>query len=67
MIAQILVLVAVPALLLAAAGFVNEAALDLHLAAGSAAIKAGNPADYPATDLEGNPRPNPPDTGAYQH
>ncbi len=53
--------------LLAPAGFANEAGLDLHLLAGAAAIKAGDPADYPTTDLEGNPRPNPPDAGALQH
>jgi hypothetical protein len=51
---------------LAPAGFVNEGALNLHLLAGAAAIDGGDPADHPATDIDGNPRPNPPDAGAAQ-
>ncbi len=51
---------------LAPAGFVNESALNLHLLAGAAAIDNGDPADHPATDIDGNPRPNPPDAGAAQ-
>jgi hypothetical protein len=53
--------------LLAPAGFVNEAALNLHLTSTSAAIGAGDPNDYPTTDQAGNTRPNPPDAGALQH
>ena len=49
------------------AGFLNESTLELHLTATSAAIKHGDPNNYPTTDLEGNPRPNPPDAGAYQY
>ena len=47
-------------------GFVNAGAFDLHLSATSAAINAGNPASYPATDIEGTPRPQggAPDAGA---
>jgi hypothetical protein len=51
---------------LAPAGFVNESALNLHLLAGAAAIEGGDPTDHPATDIDGNPRPNPPDAGAAQ-
>ncbi len=51
---------------LAPAGFVNESALNLHLLAGAAAIEGGDPADHPATDIDANPRPNPPDAGAAQ-
>ncbi len=52
---------------LAPAGFADEATLNLHLTAGAAAIKRGDPANYPATDIEGNPRPDPPDAGAAQY
>jgi hypothetical protein len=50
----------------APAGFVNESTLNLHLLAGAAAIDNGDPADHPATDIDGNPRPNPPDAGAAE-
>jgi hypothetical protein len=50
----------------AAAGFVSESTMNLHLTEASAAIGHGDPADFPATDIEGNTRPNPPDAGAYQ-
>ncbi len=52
---------------LAAAGFADEATLDLELTAGAAAIKHGDPSNYPATDINGNGRPNPPDAGAAQY
>ncbi len=52
---------------LAAAGFVNEATLNLELTEGAAAIKHGDPGNYPATDINGNTRPNPPDAGAAQY
>ena len=52
---------------LAPAGFLDEATLDLGLAAGAAAIKHGDPANYPATDINGTSRPNPPDAGAIQY
>ena len=52
---------------LAAAGFADEATLDLELTAGAAAIKHGDPSNYPATDINGNARPNPPDAGAAQY
>jgi hypothetical protein len=51
----------------AAAGFVSESTMNLHLTETSAAIKHGDPVDYPAIDIEGKVRPNPPDAGAYQH
>jgi hypothetical protein len=46
--------------------FVNAAAMDLHLAPGSPAISAGDPADHPARDRDGQPRPigGLPDAGA---
>jgi hypothetical protein len=37
-------------------GFANAAALDYHLAAGSPAIDAGDPASFPATDIDGQTR-----------
>ncbi len=52
---------------LAAAGFADEATLDLELTAGAAAIKHGDPGNYPATDINGNTRTNPPDAGAAQY
>ncbi len=52
---------------LAAAGFVDEATLDLELTEGAAAIKHGDPSNYPATDINGNTRPDPPDAGAAQY
>ncbi len=50
----------------AAAGFRNAAAVDFHLNAGAAAINAGNPANAPATDIDGDARPagGAPDAGA---
>jgi chitodextrinase len=50
----------------AAAGFTNEAGFDLHLTSASAAINAGNPAAYPATDIDGQGRPlgGAPDAGS---
>jgi hypothetical protein len=50
----------------APAGFVNEGTLNLALVAGAAAIGHGDPNDRPATDIDGNARPNPPDAGAVQ-
>jgi hypothetical protein len=53
----------------APAGFVNPAALDLRLLAGSVAIDAGDPGNYPATDIDGQARPMgvAPDAGADEH
>jgi hypothetical protein len=50
----------------AVSGFVNRAALDLHLAPGSPAINAGDPLDYPTTDVDAQARPmgGIPDAGA---
>lgn len=50
----------------APSGFVDAAGFDLHLAAGSAAIDAGDPTDHPATDVDGQSRPlgSGPDAGA---
>jgi hypothetical protein len=47
-------------------GFVNLDATDLHLTSSSPAINAGNPSDYPATDIDGEHRPrgSAPDAGA---
>jgi hypothetical protein len=47
-------------------GFVNAASLDLRLTAGSPAINAGNPSDYPGSDIGGQARPlgGAPDAGA---
>jgi chitodextrinase len=49
-----------------AIGFVNAASLDLRLTAGSPAIDAGNPSNYPASDIGGQARPlgGAPDAGA---
>ena len=52
---------------LTAAGFISESTMNLNLAAGSAAIKHGNPNDFPTTDINGNTRPTPPDAGAAQY
>jgi hypothetical protein len=41
----------------APSGFVDAAAGDLHLQPGAAAIGRGDPADYPATDIDGHRRP----------
>jgi hypothetical protein len=53
----------------APSGFVNPATLDLHLLASSAAINAGDPADFPSPDFDGQPRPigAEPDAGADEH
>jgi chitodextrinase len=50
----------------APSGFVNAATFDYHLATGSAAINAGDPANYSATDIDGQARPlgGIPDAGA---
>lgn len=50
----------------APSGFRNAAAVDFHLNAGAAAIDAGNPANAPATDIDGDARPagSAPDAGA---
>jgi hypothetical protein len=48
-------------------GWVNPAALDFHLTAGSPAINAGDPADHTATDRDGVPRDSAPDAGAYEY
>jgi len=45
--------------------FVNASAGDLHLKASSPCLGKGTPNGAPATDLDGNPRPNPPSMGAY--
>ena len=51
---------------MAAHGYVNAAAGDLHLKPGAAAIDSGDPAGYPAKDIDGNSRPAGagPDAGA---
>jgi len=50
----------------ASPGFVNPGAHDLHLTASSPAINAGNPAGYPAVDIDGQARPlgGAPDAGS---
>ena len=50
----------------AASGFANPGALDFHLTAGAAAIDSGNPANFPALDIDGQSRPigSAPDAGA---
>ena len=52
----------------APSGFANPAGLDLNLLGTSAAINAGDPADYPATDIYGHRRPRglAPDAGAVE-
>jgi hypothetical protein len=47
-------------------GFANPATLDLHLLAGSPAIDAGDPGNYPPADIDGQSRPigGAPDAGA---
>jgi hypothetical protein len=51
----------------APSGFLEPNSLNFNLAPEAAAINHGDPNDYPATDINGNPRPNPPDAGATQH
>ncbi|MGI4791083.1 MAG: choice-of-anchor Q domain-containing protein [Janthinobacterium lividum] len=46
--------------------FVNATTGDLHLKPGSPCRGAGTSTGAPATDLDGNPRPNPPSMGAYE-
>ena len=46
--------------------FVNPAGHDWHLRAGAAAIDAGNPGDFPATDRDGRARAGLPDAGAHE-
>jgi hypothetical protein len=47
-------------------GYVDRAALDLHLAAGSPARDRGSPLDFPPADIDGDSRPagSAPDAGA---
>ena len=45
-------------------GFANPGAGDMHLTAGSPAIAAGDPGNFPATDYDGQTRPATPDAGA---
>ena len=45
--------------------FVNAAAGDLHITPGSPCLGKGTPTGAPATDKDGNTRPNPPSMGAY--
>jgi hypothetical protein len=51
---------------IAATGFVNAAAGNLHLRAGAAAINRGDPKSYPSRDIDGQKRPkgSAPDAGA---
>jgi hypothetical protein len=52
--------------LVSSIGFANAAGFDWHLAAGSPAIDAGDPNDFPAKDFDGQSRPRgaAPDAGA---
>ena len=47
--------------------FVNPGAHDWHLKAEAAAIDAGDPNDYPATDRDGLARAGAPDAGAHEY
>ncbi len=51
--------------------FVDTVASDFHLGDYSPCIGAADPTNPPATDMDGNPRPNPPgslpDIGAFEH
>jgi hypothetical protein len=51
------------------ARFVDRAALNFRLRAGSPAINRGNPDDHPGTDIDGDVRPfgGAPDAGADEH
>jgi hypothetical protein len=53
----------------AASSFANPANYDLHLKAGAAAIGFGNPANAPASDIDGGARPaaGPVDAGADEY
>ncbi len=51
----------------ASSGFVEPSKLNFNLEPGAAALNHGDPFDYPATDIYGKHRPNPPDAGATQH
>jgi hypothetical protein len=51
----------------AAPHFVDPQATDLHLLPSSPAIGAGDPNDYPATDIDGQPRDTNPDAGADEN
>jgi hypothetical protein len=51
----------------APSGFVEPSKLNFNLKPGAAALNHGDPNDYPATDIYGKTRPNPPDAGATQH
>jgi hypothetical protein len=50
----------------APAGYADPSAHDFHLSAGAAAVDHGNPAGYPANDIDGQSRPRGrgPDAGA---
>jgi hypothetical protein len=49
----------------AAMAYVDQQAFDLHLQPGAAAVGHGDPADHPATDIDGDPRQDGlPDAGA---
>ncbi len=45
----------------------NHPDQNYHITSGSPAVNAGDPANFPTTDKDGVPRPNPPDAGPYQH
>ena len=47
-------------------GWVNPAAFNFHLTAGSPAIDAGSAQYAPTTDREGKARSGAPDAGAYE-
>ena len=46
--------------------FVNASSGDLHLKTGSPCLGGGTSNGAPPTDLDGNPRPNPPSMGAHE-
>jgi hypothetical protein len=47
--------------------FINAAAFDFHLTAGSPSVGVGDATYAPATDHDGNPRCGTPDAGAYEY